>query len=292
MGSIATQSFGHRGYRLGCKVVSSLVPEQDVRIRLNADAVFSIPFADGYWSRLLNTKYAYEEEIEIVLRAAANIDYDFIDCGANFGYWSVLSSSRVFGPHAVLAIEASPANYRRLVANAELNGGRFRCLNAAIGAKTGGFVRITGARHEALGTKAVSLYEEGAVSVVSLDGLIDMKLIDPSRPTIIKLDVEGVEIDSIRGSQALTKRDTLFICEDHGADRDHAVSRFLLNEAGLQVFMFDPEFGELRRVESLDVIDRIKRHSWVGYNVFATLSDVWEKAMTTTMKRSYDRAAI
>ncbi len=62
---------------------------------LNEGALFVMPFCDAYWSRLLGTMAT---EIEALLLAARQDRYIFIDCGANFGSWSVLASSRSFGP--------------------------------------------------------------------------------------------------------------------------------------------------------------------------------------------------
>ncbi len=190
-GSLLTQPYGHRGYRLGCKAVANFVPRRDIVVRLNEDAEFAIPFCDGYWSRLLNRRYHYEEEIEAFLRSAKDVRYFFVDCEANFGYWSALASSRPFGGQLTLSIEASPDNAGRLATNALLNGDRFRWLNAAVGEKSGGFARITGARHETFGTLVLAEHESEAVPVVSLDGLDNDGLIDPTLPVVIKLDRRG-----------------------------------------------------------------------------------------------------
>lgn len=264
-GSAATARFGHRGYRLGCKVVSSAVAPGDIAIRLNSDAVFSIPFADGYWSRLLNRRYVYEAEIEAFLRGVSDVDYVFVDGGANFGYWSVLASSKTFGAHDALAIEASAPNVSRLGLNARLNGGRFRCIHAAIGGASGGFVRITGDRD--------------AVRTVSLDGLMTEGAIDPARPVVVKLDVEGVEIEALQGAERLSAGDTLFICEEHGADRQHLVSRHLMGATPLRLYVFDAAASAFVPVRDLSVLDCIKRHAWVGYNVFATASPFWKERL-------------
>ncbi len=169
---------------------------QDLRFR----------FCDRYWSRILNDRYDYEEEIEVFLKSVADIRYTFVDCGANFGYWSVLASSEPFGRQTVLAIEASPDNAARLALNAGLNGNRYRCVNAAIGGNTGGFVRVAGRRHEAFSTYAVADDDHGAVRRISLDGLLGGAL-DAQAPTVIKLDVEGVEIEAIEGAKNLLSGD-------------------------------------------------------------------------------------
>lgn len=278
-GSAATAPFGHRGYRLGCKVVSSAVAAGDIAIRLNSDAVFSMPFADGYWSRLLNGRYIYEAVIEAFLRGVSDVDYVFVDGGANFGYWSVLATSEPFGAHDALAIEASALNASRLELNVWLNGGRFRCIHAAIGGADGGFVRITGDRHEAFGTARAGADETGAVRTISLDGLMTKGAIDPARLVVVKLDVEGVEIEALRGAERLSAGDAVFICEEHGADREHLVSRHLMGATSLRLYVFDAAASGFVRVRDLSVLDRIKRHSWVGYNVFATGSPFWEEKL-------------
>lgn len=278
-GSVLTQPYGHRGYRLGCKAVGNVVARRDIVVRLNGDAAFAIPFCDGYWSRLLNRKYHYEAEIEAFLRSAGDIRYSFVDCGANFGYWSVLASSRPFGAQPTLAIEASPDNAKRLATNAFLNGDRFRWLNAAVGEKSGGFARITGARHEAFGTLVLAEPESEAVPVVSLDGLAADGLIDPALPVVIKLDVEGVEIEALSGAEGLLRRDCVVVCEEHGLDRTHGITRHMIDALALRVFAYDEGEGRFMRLDRIERLDRIKKHAWVGYNVFATSSALWEERL-------------
>jgi FkbM family methyltransferase len=278
-GSVLTRPFGHRGYRLGCKLVATAVAERDIIVRLNEDAAFAFPFCDGYWSRMLNPRYDYEEEIEAFLRNAADLRYSFIDCGANFGYWSVLASSRPYGRQQTLAIEASAENAERLRTNALLNGDRFHWLNVAIGGKGGGFARITGARHEAMKTLALTHSEPDAVPIVSLDSLAGEGLIDATIPVVIKLDVEGMEIEALTGAEGLMQQDCVVICEEHGSDRMHGITRHLINELSLSIFVFDPVRCRFIRLDSIERLDRLKKHAWVGYNVFATTSPLWEQRL-------------
>ena len=192
-----------------------------------------------------------------------------------FGYWSVLASSAPFGRQAALAIEVSPGNAARLALNAGLNGNRYRCMNAAIGGRTGGFVRVAGRRHEAFSTYAVKDDDPGAVRRVSLDGLLKDDL-DAQAPMVIKLDVEGVEIEAIEGAKACLSGNSLLICEDHGSDPTHGVSRHLMKDAALSLYIFDPAAWRFVRIDGPAVLDRVKRYRWVGYNVFGTRSPIWE----------------
>jgi hypothetical protein len=149
-------------------------------------------------------------------------------------------------------------------------------LNAAIGGKSGGFAAITGRKHEAFAAVPIGHLQRDAVRIVSLDGLVDEGMINSLGPIMIKLDVEGLEIEAIEGAGRLLATDSIVICEDHGSDRTHSVSRHLLTKTALKVFVFDPAACGYVPVVTTTILDRIKRYGWVGYNVCATASPFWE----------------
>ena len=96
-GSKISSHFSHRGYNMCANLLRRTLPERDIDIRLNADATFAFPYGDGYWSKLLNRSFSYENELELLFQHSADVDYTLLDCGANYGYWSVLVSSKPFG---------------------------------------------------------------------------------------------------------------------------------------------------------------------------------------------------
>src|ERR1700692_3326191 len=148
-GSKISSHFSHRGY-IGCaNLLRKTLPERNIAIKLNPDATFEFPYGDGYWSKLLNRSYHYEDELELLFRDSADVDYTLIDCGANFGYWSVLVSSAPFGSHKAIAIEPSSQNFAKLGHNAAINRNRFELMKCAIGAARG-TARLSGTNHEAL----------------------------------------------------------------------------------------------------------------------------------------------
>jgi FkbM family methyltransferase len=268
----------YRGFSIGARAVMSMLDQREIVVMLNDDARFAFPFGDGYWSLLLDRSFVYEGEIEQFLKSVADVDYAFVDGGANFGFWSVLASSRPFGSHAVVAIEASSRNATKLTRNAELNGNRFKILHRAIGATTGNKVWLGGAKHEAFRVEEANGGGAGeTVEMISLDGLLDQGLVSPGQRLVIKLDVEGMEIDAAKGGKRLLDGETLLILEDHGADRAHTVSRYLLNEAGCRLFIFDEASQRYESITQLSMLDRIKTSTNFGYNVFATKSAYWEE---------------
>jgi FkbM family methyltransferase len=280
-GALASSPMGHRGFSIGAKVVASLIDPREIVVQLNENARFAFPLGDGYWSLLLDRRFQYEAEIENFLRGVADVSYTFIDGGANFGLWSVLASSKPYGAHNVVAIEASAATVERLARNAAINGGRFVILHRAIGAASGGRVWLTGQKHEALHVDA-SAGANGSgqgesVEMMALDSLLDLGLAPPQQRLVIKLDVEGMEIDAIKGSKRLMASEVVFIAEEHGADRAHTVSRFILNDTPCRVFVLDPRTARYEPLTDLALLDRIKTNTAIGYNVFATNSPFWEE---------------
>ena len=84
----------------------------------------------------------------MLFRDSADVDYTLLDCGANYGYWSVLVSSAPLGSHKAIAIEPSSQNFPKLKNNAEINGNRFELMKCAIGAAQGHRAAV---RHQARG---------------------------------------------------------------------------------------------------------------------------------------------
>jgi len=272
-GSKISSHFSHRGYNSCANLLRKALPERNIAIKLNADAVFEFPYGDGYWSKLLNRSYRYEDELEVLFRDSAEVDYTFVDCGANYGYWSVLVSSKPFGAHKAIAIEPSGQNFPKLANNARVNGSRFAAMKCAIGSGRG-TARLSGTKHEAFSI-AGDQSDGEEVPVIALDNLIDDGKVSATGKYLIKLDVEGVEIEAIKGGSRLLQTDSVLLCEEHGNDREHTVSRYILEKTPLNLMVYDPQTSRLETIKELSILDRIKVSSHVGYNVFGTASAFW-----------------
>jgi FkbM family methyltransferase len=197
-----------------------------------------------------------------------------LDCGANYGYWSVLVSSAPFGAHQVIAIEPSSANFAKLANNARINGDRFATMKCAIGS-TVGTARLSGTKHEAFSIAGDNPDGE-EVPVITLDQLLAEGRLSPAGKFLIKLDVEGVEIEAIKGGTRLLQGDSVILCEEHGNDPTHAVSRYIKDHTPLKLFVYDPTSDRFEPMLDLALLDRIKVATNVGYNVFGTASAFWQ----------------
>jgi FkbM family methyltransferase len=272
-GSKISSHFSHRGYNLCANLLRTTLPERDIDIRLNSDATFAFPYGDGYWSKLLNRTFFYENELELLFQDSADVDYTLLDCGANYGYWSVLVSSAPYGSHKAIAIEPSGQNFSKLANNARINGNRFESMKCAIGAARG-TARLSGTKHEAFSIAGDHAGGE-EVPVIALDNLLDDGKILAGGKFLIKLDVEGVEIEAMKGGVRLLQGDSMILCEEHGNDPRHTVSRYILEQTPLKLIVYDPRSNRLETVSDLSILDRIKVSTHVGYNVFGTASVFW-----------------
>lgn len=275
VGAAVTRPFGNVGFSLGARIVAKLFQSgKTVRVTLAPDATFEMPYGDGYWSILLARGSRYEADVEVALLALADVDFAFIDCGANYGYWSVLITSARFGRHNAVAIEAAPDTFAWLARNAGANGARFGVLNRAIAERSGSVVTIRGAKHEARSiVSAGDTPVVGEVQTVSLDDLLDRPELQSAPRIVLKLDVEGVELEALRGATRLLERDVLITYEDHGSDTSHAVSAHMLADRGMRVFFIDG--AGATEIVGLRQIEAIKRNSHRGYDFFATRSPFW-----------------
>jgi FkbM family methyltransferase len=269
-----TSIVGHRGFWRICRFLGRFISGQEVSctIRLSHDSQLRIDLEDPYWSRLVASRYTYEPEVQCVLEQVRDVDFCFVDGGANFGYWSILASSTHLGSHEVLAVEASTRTFRRLSENCALNNNRFRCLNYAItkdGGKSVQFAvtedhaagHIPGDRAAPEGTR----YEH--VPTISLDELVSIYCPD-TRHFVVKLDLEGYEANALAGSTGLLSKEALVLYEEHGSDPNCRATEFILAELDFSVFFLDRYRG-LVRIENASAVNRIKTRRTVGYNFLA-----------------------
>jgi hypothetical protein len=135
--------------------------------------------------------------------------------------------------------------------------------------------RLSGTKHEAFSIAGGSGGGED-VPVLALDNLIDDGKVSPNGKYLIKLDVEGVEIEAIKGGARLLQADSVILCEEHGNDPRHTVSRYILEQTPLKLIVYDPRSKRLETVSELSILDRIKVSTHVGYNVFGTASAFWQ----------------
>jgi FkbM family methyltransferase len=260
--------FNYRGYsRLCHNFFKSLLPDTECIIKLNADTKFTFPIEDTYWVRLISNGFKYEPEIERVLKKICNNDFTFIDAGANFGYWSCLMTSGEYGFHKTISIEPSLSTFFILQNNAKINGNRFITERMAIDDTSGKTVNLGGSGHASMSI----LSDKGeAVTTISLDDLLSKHGVNG--PIVLKLDVEGVEIEALKGANRALSEEALILYEDHGIDLENKVSAYLLNQGWK---LYDIEGATPIPLKTIAEVSAVKVDRGRGYNFAASNTPWW-----------------
>lgn len=134
----------------------------------------------------------------------------FVDCGAYTGDTiERLAQSGGYRFEAIVAFEPDPSNYAQLARNAA-RWGPAVCLPCAVGAST---ARIGFASGLGTGSRASEIGDL-QVQCVAID-----EALGGFRPTLIKMDIEGAELDALSGARRTIaeSRPALAICLYHQA---------------------------------------------------------------------------
>jgi FkbM family methyltransferase len=158
----------------------------------------------------------------------------FFDIGANVGFFSVIAA-RLVGPGGrVVAFEPLPSNARALAHNALLNGLRNVAVRQEALAATDGEATFllstepTWGKLSGAGKPPDQQDGETTVAVRRLDGVIERDRL--SAPDVMKIDVEGAEVDLLAGAErTLRERRPVILMELHGTNRDIAARLATLN---------------------------------------------------------------
>jgi FkbM family methyltransferase len=271
-----TRPFLHRGFFKLARWCGQLASaDQRCTVDLAPDAKFRFFVTDPYWNRLVSKRFHYEEDMRLVLRRFTDVDYWFIDAGANYGYWSVLVTSQSYGAKSAVAIEPVTRTFRALEENCALNGGRFTPLQMAVAEEAGGRVVIQYSRSTNRANAAASLVQQGepedhldheTIESTSINEVLE-EFVPRGRPVVLKLDVEGMEVPALRGAAGLGNHEWLLIYEDHGNDVSCRATEFVMT-LDASLFLVTRR-GKVHRVDTLDRVRKFKTDSRAGYNFFA-----------------------
>lgn len=160
---------------------------------------------------------AYERPVQDALASLVRRGVVCYDVGANLGFFTVLLG-RLSGPTgSVYAFEPVPGNAVMIEKNARLNRmANINVLRVAL-SSTDGSGELLLARHiggAVLSGAGVPPDPAGRVTVEirAIDTLVDERQIEP--PDVVKIDVEGAELDVLQGMQkVLRTRAPLIVLE-------------------------------------------------------------------------------
>ncbi len=169
-----------------------------------------------------------ELPVQLALRNLLREGDVFYDVGGNIGFFSLISA-RLVGSGHVYAFEPVIENATCIQANAALNRlENVRVMCAAVGAESGN-ARLLLTRHPGGSTIAEDAPSPDFLSyrpvpVVAIDDLVASKLARP--PSVVKIDVEGGELDVLRGMRAtMAAHGPFIVCELDDAREEGLVAK-------------------------------------------------------------------
>jgi FkbM family methyltransferase len=177
-----------------------------------------------------------EPQMQAVLEKYLKPGDTFYDVGACVGFLSIVAA-RLVGPEGhVVAFEPLPRNVEAIEHNRKLNAlGNLKIFGKALSNENAVLELLvskdpTGSK---LASTGVAPDTEGVIQVetVALDDFLGPEGLSP--PTVVKIDVEGAELDVIAGmKEILTRYRPVIICEMHGRNAEYAR---LITELGYRV---------------------------------------------------------
>ena len=157
---------------------------------------------------LLYYKDNYEPPISSLFCSMLEEGMVVLDIGASLGYYTLLAAKRVGDKGEVIAFEPDPVAFRGLLENIRINGWKnVRAFQFAVSDSKGErrMGNVTAHKSFAIENDTIGII---TVNTISLDSFLDVD------PDIIKIDVDGAELEVIKGMKdILNKGKAKIICE-------------------------------------------------------------------------------
>ena len=199
-------------------IVSKTLANRDVTLRNGVGT--GIKFNSSNYN-LQTAMGIYELPLQKALSKYLKLEDIVYDIGANVGFFTVISAKLVGDSGHVYAFEPDPDNIKNLEHNIQLDSfSNITILEQAVARSTGtGELLLTGySGSRTLSTTAKSESQKYQscpkipVKLVAIDDLVTQQMIPP--PTVVKIDVEGAELDVLEGmSQTIKEFKPIIIYE-------------------------------------------------------------------------------
>lgn len=212
----------------------------------NGESVITL-FGEDFWylqnddiGRAIHTFGLYDLCVSEALWLLTERDAVVCDVGANLGYFSCLLSCKVGSNGFVHAFEPNPQVISHLLKN---TANRKNINIHSLGLSDSDTQMSLYAPHSYDGNRGLASLNEtsgeiiASVKIVKLDNL-------NLKPTILKMDIEGHELNALRGSEKTLEHVQHIVFEDHDLEAN-GVKDFLLQK-GFEIYYLEKNFSFLR----------------------------------------------
>ena len=194
-------------------------------------------YVNGYWIG------HYELPVqEAIVRELSPGDI-FFDVGANAGFFTLVAAKRVGSSGKCVAFEPLPDNAKNIIEQVRLNGlGFCFVVEEALSSQEG----VTNFFYDTPGTSTAHLgdIKAGERAIAVKTTTLDKAIQQWGLPVLIKMDIEGGEIDALKGATTLLEQKTpKFLIELHGPVCEEKV-RHILSNYGYSFFDLSGKFIE------------------------------------------------
>jgi len=219
---LLTRPVGYRGWGFLTNFIGNRIfdPDRTISVPIHNSTTLRIFLNDPYWMLMVVDDREFEKGVGHALKRLLAADTLFLDCGANHGYWSLLGAEC---QATTVAVEADADNYDKLMWNCQENGDGFVCVHAAVAAESGLTVRLKSVGYNHAGIfvagykvpRRGAAMDHGSTQTTTIDDLVAEHSPTANAPIVIKLDVEGSEVEALKGAPATMRdRNVTFIFED------------------------------------------------------------------------------
>ncbi|MFA5942648.1 MAG: FkbM family methyltransferase [Candidatus Paceibacterota bacterium] len=193
---------------------------QVIRTRYGAFTIDEV--RDKKMAQALRHPDYFNEELLTIARSFTTKESVVVDIGAHIGTFAIPIAAEV---EKVIAFEPFPGSFALLSRNAKENNVPIQLVNKALGSEKGSGSLVV---RNASNAGANTLVPGGDISVTTLDEEV-------THADFIKMDVEGMELEALRGAAELIERSrpvvlfevNLSALRAHGAS-PRALERFFL----------------------------------------------------------------
>ncbi|MFI5461014.1 MAG: FkbM family methyltransferase [Isosphaerales bacterium] len=195
-----------------------------------------------------------QEDLEYLFPAILRRGDQYLDIGANIGMTTLMASALIGPEGKGFAFEPNPEVFARLKRHLELNGtSNIEAVPFALSNREAEMSLVVPSRFTGLGSLAVNHDGSGrSYKVRTVIGRPYLERLDPSKPTVVKIDVEGHEVKALSGIEEFLDRPDVAILSEVSVPLlrqagDSAEALFeLLTRHGFRPFVFNLQRGRFQ----------------------------------------------